>query len=35
VENAGHCHHDDEPLRTAREEYERRWEEFFRKHLEA
>lgn len=34
VENAGHCHHDDEPQNRAREEYVRRWEEFFRKNLE-
>ena len=35
VPGAGHCHHDDEPAHTAREIYERRWEEFFRKYLEA
>jgi pimeloyl-ACP methyl ester carboxylesterase len=35
VEGAGHCHHENEPLRTAREEYEKRWEEFFRKNLDS
>jgi len=35
VPGAGHCHHDDEPAKRAREIYERRWEEFFRKNLEA
>jgi uncharacterized protein len=31
--NAGHCHHDDEPARVATEEYDRRWREFFGRHL--
>ncbi|HEX4439491.1 MAG TPA: alpha/beta hydrolase [Thermoanaerobaculia bacterium] len=35
VPGAGHCHHDDEPVRRAREIYEARWEEFFRTNLEA
>ena len=35
VPGAGHCHHDDEPAHAAREIYERRWEEFFRKYLES
>jgi uncharacterized protein len=35
VSGAGHCHHDNEPLRTARDEYERKWEEFFGKNLES
>lgn len=29
VENAGHCHHDDEAASVVRPEYERRWLEFF------
>jgi pimeloyl-ACP methyl ester carboxylesterase len=33
VRGAGHCHHADEPEAVAREEYERRWREFFGKHL--
>ncbi|MGE5277545.1 MAG: alpha/beta hydrolase [Acidobacteriota bacterium] len=32
---AGHCHHDDEPEKVMREEYERRWEEFFAVNLPA
>jgi pimeloyl-ACP methyl ester carboxylesterase len=35
VDNAGHCHHDNEPLQRARDEYEKRWQEFFKGHLEA
>jgi pimeloyl-ACP methyl ester carboxylesterase len=31
--DAGHCHHDDEPARVATEEYDRRWREFFGRHL--
>lgn len=31
--NAGHCHHDDEPARVATQEYDRRWREFFGRHL--
>jgi pimeloyl-ACP methyl ester carboxylesterase len=31
--NAGHCHHDDEPAKVATEEYDRRWREFFGRHL--
>ncbi|HSP93608.1 MAG TPA: alpha/beta fold hydrolase [Thermoanaerobaculia bacterium] len=31
--NAGHCHHDDEPARVATEEYDRRWRDFFGRHL--
>lgn len=31
--NAGHCHHDDEPARVATAEYDRRWREFFTRHL--
>ena len=31
--NAGHCHHDDEPARVATAEYDRRWREFFKRHL--
>jgi pimeloyl-ACP methyl ester carboxylesterase len=33
VETAGHCHHDDEPLAVERNEYERRWREFFERFL--
>jgi pimeloyl-ACP methyl ester carboxylesterase len=33
AENAGHCHHDDEPARVATAEYDRRWREFFTRHL--
>jgi pimeloyl-ACP methyl ester carboxylesterase len=33
VGNAGHCHHADEAEAVAREEYERRWTEFFGRHL--
>jgi pimeloyl-ACP methyl ester carboxylesterase len=29
VETAGHCHHSDQPLAVEKEEYERRWREFF------
>jgi hypothetical protein len=29
VENAGHCHHEDEAAAVARPEYERRWLDFF------
>lgn len=35
AEGAGHCHHPDEALQVAREEYERRWESFFGRHLPA
>jgi pimeloyl-ACP methyl ester carboxylesterase len=35
VPGAGHCHHENEPLRRAREVYEARWEEFFRRCLES
>jgi len=31
--NAGHCHHDDEPAKVATKEYDRRWREFFGRHL--
>jgi pimeloyl-ACP methyl ester carboxylesterase len=31
--NAGHCHHDNEPARVATLEYDRRWREFFGRHL--
>ncbi len=31
--NAGHCHHEDEPARVAKEEYDLRWREFFSHHL--
>lgn len=31
--NAGHCHHEDEPAKVATEEYDRRWREFFTRHL--
>ena len=30
---AGHCHHEDEPEKVMREEYERRWAEFFEESL--
>ena len=30
---AGHCHHDDEPAKVATEEYDRRWRDFFTRHL--
>jgi pimeloyl-ACP methyl ester carboxylesterase len=30
---AGHCHHDDEPQRVLKEEYLRRWTDFFRENL--
>jgi hypothetical protein len=30
---AGHCHHDDEAAKVVREEYLRRWTDFFREHL--
>lgn len=33
AEGAGHCHHPDEAAAVAREEYLRRWTEFFKKHL--
>ncbi len=33
AENAGHCHHEDEPARVATEEYDRRWRQFFSRHL--
>ncbi len=33
AENAGHCHHEDEPARVATEEYDRRWKAFFSRHL--
>lgn len=33
AENAGHCHHDDEPAKVATEEYDRRWREFFGRYL--
>jgi pimeloyl-ACP methyl ester carboxylesterase len=29
VAAAGHCHHDDQPLAVEKDEYERRWKEFF------
>ncbi len=31
--NAGHCHHEDEPARVVTEEYDRRWRDFFSRHL--
>jgi pimeloyl-ACP methyl ester carboxylesterase len=31
--NAGHCHHDDEPAKVATKEYDRRWRDFFSRHL--
>jgi pimeloyl-ACP methyl ester carboxylesterase len=31
--NAGHCHHDDEPAKVATQEYDRRWRQFFTRHL--
>jgi pimeloyl-ACP methyl ester carboxylesterase len=33
AEGAGHCHHPDEAAQVAREEYERRWQSFFTRHL--
>lgn len=33
AKGAGHCHHDDEAQNVGREEYERRWTEFFSRHL--
>jgi pimeloyl-ACP methyl ester carboxylesterase len=33
AENAGHCHHEDEPARVAAAEYDRRWRAFFSRHL--
>jgi len=33
AKGAGHCHHDDEAQKVAREEYEGRWTEFFSRHL--
>ena len=30
---AGHCHHDNEAEKVVKEEYERRWDAFFRRHL--
>lgn len=33
VPGAGHCHHEDEAQRVARHDYERRWTEFFSRHL--
>jgi pimeloyl-ACP methyl ester carboxylesterase len=35
VARAGHCHHEDEPEKVEREEYERRWREFFSARLGA
>jgi len=35
VDNAGHCHHDDEPQKRAGDDYVKRWEEFFKRHLES
>jgi hypothetical protein len=32
---AGHCHHDNEAEKVLKDEYERRWTEFFRKELPA
>jgi pimeloyl-ACP methyl ester carboxylesterase len=32
---AGHCHHPNEAAQVAREEYERRWRDFFGRHLPA
>ncbi len=32
---AGHCHHENEAARVAAQEYERRWREFFERHLPA
>jgi hypothetical protein len=34
VPRCGHCHHADEPQAVVRAEYEKRWTEFFRRHLE-
>jgi len=31
--NAGHCHHDDEPAKVATKEYDRKWRDFFSRHL--
>lgn len=33
AEGAGHCHHPDEAAKVVREEYERRWQSFFTRHL--
>lgn len=33
AEGAGHCHHPDEAAHVVREEYERRWQSFFTRHL--
>ncbi len=33
AEGAGHCHHPNEAAKVAREEYARRWETFFARHL--
>ena len=30
---AGHCHHENEPAAVLREEYRRRWTQFFDRHL--
>lgn len=34
VPRCGHCHHPDEPQAVERAEYEKRWTEFFLRHLE-
>ena len=33
VSAAGHCHHDNEPSKVAKEEYDRKWTGFFSDHL--
>jgi pimeloyl-ACP methyl ester carboxylesterase len=33
VRGAGHCHHDNQAANVAREEYERRWGDFFGRNL--
>jgi pimeloyl-ACP methyl ester carboxylesterase len=33
VDGAGHCHHDDEAEKAVKDEYVRRWTEFFRENL--
>ncbi len=33
VSGAGHCHHEDQALNVLSQEYERRWTEFFGRHL--
>jgi pimeloyl-ACP methyl ester carboxylesterase len=33
AQNAGHCHHEDEPARVATAQYDRRWRAFFGRYL--